>query len=168
MKIGGAALIGTGMTGLLVCSVISACGIKTDMGTLAAVLFFFVMLGIALVYPDMLKERSGATSSMRVCVFMVVSAFTITVIKTGWNIIDPAKFAVDNSWVYIIGIALGAKTVQYYGEKTTPLTVSNRNTIIDAVRSAQLGTTVITPQSGTRSVPSTPPANIAKALSKNQ
>ena len=53
---------------------------------------------------------------MRLIVFMLISVFVIITIKLGWSVKDLKEFKIDESWKYIIGIALGSKAVQSFSE----------------------------------------------------
>ncbi len=84
--------------------------------TIAAVSFFLIMMGIAFVYPDMLKSpHNSGTSAMRVVVFMIVSVFVILVVKIYWGC-KAGEFKLDGNWAALIGAALGSKALQSLGE----------------------------------------------------
>lgn len=131
----GLVLIFAGIILLLIASIVTCISVKKDseMAGLAATAFFNIMLGMAMVYPDMLEGSSGSTSSMRVSVFMIISVFVVLVVKTGWGEPDLDHFKLDQTWAYVIGVALGAKTIQYFGEKMLPVgskgNVAGQNTI---------------------------------------
>jgi uncharacterized membrane protein len=85
---------------------------RSDDSSLAATGFFAILLGIAMLYPDMLKGPDNSTSAMRVAVFMVVSVFVILTIKVFWSCDAIERFKLDHIWAYVLGIALGGKVVQ--------------------------------------------------------
>lgn len=73
--------------------------------------FFLIMLGMPFFFPDLL-QGSQVSTSMRIVVFMVVSVFVIITVKLAWSINDLSEFTIDNSWIYIIGLALGGQVTQ--------------------------------------------------------
>lgn len=87
------------------------------MGSLPAVSFFIIMLGIAFVFPELLSDESKGLSTMRVIVFMVVSVFVVIAIKIGWAATNFDDFKLDRTWVYILGLAFGSKVFQSFSEK---------------------------------------------------
>ncbi len=87
-----------------------------NMGSMAAFGFFQLMLGMTFFFPDLLKGGENQISSMRVVIYMVVSVFVIITVKIGWGIKDLKNFDIPDSWVYILGIALGGKTIQSFSE----------------------------------------------------
>jgi len=90
---------------------------KNDASTIQSVGFLFIMIGIALRFPEMLmSEPKGGLSTMRVAIFMVVSVFIFLCTKIGWYCKSFAEFKMDSTWGYIIGAALGSKAVQSLGE----------------------------------------------------
>lgn len=98
-------------------------------GAVAAAAFFLIMLGMAFVFPSMLRDENKALSTMRVLVFMVISVFVILSIKTGWDVREMRDLVVDDNWLYIIGLCLGGKVAQKFSEMTfpKPLGVNNSN-----------------------------------------
>lgn len=87
-----------------------------DHGGLPAVGLFFILLGMALVFPDMLQDDTKSISTMRVVVFMIVSVFVIIAVKLGWQSANFDDFRIDRTWVYILGLALGSKVFQSFSE----------------------------------------------------
>jgi len=87
-----------------------------DHGALPAVGFFFILLGMALLFPDMLQDDTKSVSTMRVVVFMLVSVFVIVAIKIGWQAPNFDDFKIDRTWVYILGLTLGSKVFQSFSE----------------------------------------------------
>jgi len=88
---------------------------KEQAGSLAATSFFLVMMGMALLFPEMLKGADDGTSSMRVAVFMVVSVFAILSVKIYWHC-GSGDFKLDNAWAGVVAAALGSKALQSLGE----------------------------------------------------
>lgn len=87
-----------------------------DKGALPAISFFFILLAMAFLYPDMLQDGSKSLSTMRVVVFMTISVFTIIAIKIGWVAPNYDDFRIDRTWVYILGLVFGSKLFQNYTE----------------------------------------------------
>jgi hypothetical protein len=104
-----------------------------DESTLVAIAFLFIMLAIALIYPDMLKSPDNSSYSvMRIAVFMIVSLFSFLVAKIGWNCKSMADFQVHSGWAAIISATLGSKAIQSLGEnnvfgKKPPVVPSSTN-----------------------------------------
>lgn len=113
----GIVLIAMGIIGLSTAAAISTMSHTIDNGSVAAISFFFVMMGLAMYFPSMLQGGGQNLSTMRVVVFMIISIFTIIAIKTGWNAESLADFKIDQSWVYVLGLTFGGKVVQSFSEK---------------------------------------------------
>jgi hypothetical protein len=104
--------------------------VKDQVSSLAATAFFLVMMGIALLFPDMLKAvKNDGTSAMRVAVFMVVSVFVILCVKIYWQA-SFDNFKLDNAWAGLIAGALGSKALQSLGENKA-FTRNNAGTSLD-------------------------------------
>jgi len=89
---------------------------SSNENNVAAVGVFLIMMGIALLFPDMLKGNDKeTTSAMRVAVFMVVSIFSILAVKVFWGC-KPEEFSLNPNWAWLVGAALGSKAVQSLGE----------------------------------------------------
>ena len=129
----------------------------TAFSGLAATGFFNIMLGISLIYPEMLAGNSGAASTMRMSIFMIVSVFVVLVVKIGWGTADLSNFKLDQTWAYVLAIALGSKAIQYFAEK-----LPVKEPIAD---NAPLTKQTSLPSfSATRNVPEVPPFHITEAL----
>src|ERR1700743_3275848 len=50
-------------------------------GEAIAVLFFVIMMGVALVFPDLLQDRTKGLSTMRIVVYMMVNVICMLFIK---------------------------------------------------------------------------------------
>lgn len=95
-------------------------GIASD-GTLAAVSTIFLLIGSAFGMPGLLKDGSkGSYSSMRFLVLTVVLVFATITIKIGWQTSSFEDFKIDNTWVYILGLAFGGKVAQTFTEEKSP------------------------------------------------
>ena len=86
-------------------------------GSLPAISVFFLLLGMVFYFPDLLEDQNGGISTMRVVVLMTVSVFVITTIKLSWTVASLLEFRIDKSWIYILGLAFGAKAVQRFAEE---------------------------------------------------
>lgn len=90
--------------------------VSIDRSAIAAIGFLKIMLGLALFYPEMLEGPRQAISSMRVTVYMIISVFVFLTVKIGWTVGSFADFKLDETWAYILAIALGGKAIQSLGE----------------------------------------------------
>lgn len=132
-------------------------------GSIPAIGFLIIMLGIALLFPDMLRGSTKSISSMRVAVLMVVSVFVVMVIKAGWNSTSLKDIEIDNTWAYIIGIALGSKAAQTVVEKVYNPNRNTDNKIFDRTSNKRpdIQTKV------TDRMPKEPPRNIMKKMNES-
>ena len=53
---------------------------------------------------------------MRVVVLMTISVLVMTTVKLAWTVSSLLEFRIDKSWIYILGLAFGAKAVQRFAE----------------------------------------------------
>ena len=115
----GAALIGVGILGFLFA--VMASGFPSsnfsDNGSVPSASIFFVMIGMAFYFPDLLQGPRGGFSTMRMIVFMVVIVFCVLTVKIGWVTHSFDEFRIDSTWVYILGLAFGSKVVQQFSEQ---------------------------------------------------
>jgi len=88
-----------------------------DRGALPALSFLILLIGIAFSFPSLLEDDSGGLSTMRIIVFAVVLVFCTIYIKLGFLMDSFEQFSIDQAWVYILGLAFGAKAVQKYTEE---------------------------------------------------
>jgi hypothetical protein len=117
MKKLGSILIYSGIVGFVVASIQSFTTYSgLDRGAVPAASFFFIIIGLCFYFPSLLEEEPGQLSTMRVCVLSIVMVFVVIYVKIGWNAGSFEEFTIDKTWVYILGIALGAKTMQKFGE----------------------------------------------------
>ena len=115
----GRALIITGIFGLVIAVLVSifAYASHADNGAIPAISFFFIMLGVAFAFPDMLQDETESLSTMRVVVFITIMIFAVISIKLAWNVKSFDEFKIDRTWVYILGLAFGSKVFQKFSEE---------------------------------------------------
>jgi len=106
-------------------------------GSIPAASFLSIMIGFVFYFPSMLEEAKGEVSTMRIIVFAVVMVFCMLYIKTGWETASFQKLSIDDTWVYILGLAFGSKAFQKFAEvkedvakKDDPTNSENSNTEI--------------------------------------
>lgn len=85
-------------------------------GSVPAAAFLIIILAIGCYFPELFQDGSNAPSTLRICVLMVVAVFTLIMVKVGWEIHDLSKFYANESWIYILGLAFGAKVTQSFAE----------------------------------------------------
>jgi hypothetical protein len=93
-------------------------GIAAD-GTIAAISAIFLFAGAAFSMPSLLLEDSkdaNSFSTIRFMVLIVGIVFAAITVKIGWQTASFEDFKVHSTWVYIIGITLGAKVTQRFAE----------------------------------------------------
>lgn len=81
-----------------------------------SIIFFVIMLGFALAFPDLLMDHNNGLSTMRLVVFMVVNVICILMLKIGWDKQDFDAIKINEYWVGIIAFIFGAKAVQSFFE----------------------------------------------------
>lgn len=113
----GLGLVSLGLAGFLIDVFAGHAWHIPDSGGVPAASVLFVMVGMAFYFPDLLQGPDGGFSTMRMIVFMVVMVFVVLTIKIGWNTGSFDEFKIDNTWVYILGLAFGGKVFQAFGEK---------------------------------------------------
>jgi hypothetical protein len=115
----GALLIGIGILGFLFAVIASGLPYSyfNDNGSVPSASIFFVMIGMAFYFPDLLQGPCGGFSTMRMVVFMVVIVFVVLTIKIGWSTHSFDEFRIDSTWVYILGLAFGSKLFQQMSEQ---------------------------------------------------
>ena len=113
----GRILILVGAVGFVAASILSFTDYSgLDEGALPAGSFFLILVGMAFCFPSLLEESKGEISTMRVVVFAVTMVFSVIHLKIGWNAGSFKDFQIDQTWVYILGLAFGSKVFQKYGE----------------------------------------------------
>jgi|GEM_PF-2049815 len=115
----GSWLICLGVLGFVVAVIMNlpCAPLKCANGALPAVSLFFILLGMVFHFPELLQDESKGFSTMRVVVFMVISVFIIIAMKLGWQVTTFAEWKVEQTWVYILGLAFGSKVFQTFSEK---------------------------------------------------
>ena len=109
-------------------------GIASD-GTIAAVSFVFLLLGSAFALPGLLRENSKdeqSYSTMRFVVLAVILVFSAVTIKIGWQTSSFEDFKINTTWVYILGLAFGAKVAQTFNEEDPKSTATDAEEDEDA------------------------------------
>jgi hypothetical protein len=110
-------LIVLGTLGFVVAVIMSFTSYSgVDQGALPAASFLGILIGIAFAFPSLLQDTKGGMSTMRITVFAVVLLFCVIYIKIGWTITKFEQLTIDQRWVYILGLALGSKAFQRFGE----------------------------------------------------
>lgn len=113
----GLLLLGLGALCLIVAAIVSyTIFSESDNGSLIAVAFLMIMIGISFCFPSLLEEAEGQVSTMRIIVFAVTMVFCVIYIKLGWQQASFSDFTVSSTWIYILGLAFGSKAFQKYGE----------------------------------------------------
>ena len=116
-KILGIILILLGVAGFATTAIYSIADMeKITNGTIPAVSFLVLVIGIAFYFPSLLEESKGEISTMRVVVLIVVFVFATVYIKLGWVAGSFEEFFIDTSWIYILGLAFGGKAFQKFAE----------------------------------------------------
>lgn len=116
----GIILISVGILGLIATAVISVVNIdKVTNGTIPALSFLILVIGLVFAFPTLLQEEKGSVSTMRVVVLTVVLVFATVYIKLGWIAGNFEEFTINQSWVYILGLAFGSKVFQKFAENDT-------------------------------------------------
>jgi hypothetical protein len=114
----GTGLIYVGLLGLVAAAITAFTPYSgIDRGAVPAVSFLLFLVGMCFYFPTLLEESPGEISTMRVAVLSVVMVFAFIYVKIGWNAGTFEDFTIDRTWVYILGIALGSKAIQKFGEE---------------------------------------------------
>ena len=114
----GTLLILIGVAGFITTAIYSLIDMeKVTNGTIPAVSFVVLIIGLVFYFPSLLEEGKGEISTMRVVVLIVVLVFAAVYIKLGWVAGSFEEFIIDTSWIYILGLAFGAKAVQKFAEE---------------------------------------------------
>lgn len=87
-----------------------------DNGSIPAISFLFIILGLAFAFPDMLQDETGGLSTMRVVVLVTILVFAVITIKIAWQLKTFDEWRIDHTWIYILGLAFGGKAFQKYSE----------------------------------------------------
>ena len=113
----GAFLILLSIAGFTTTAILSITDLeKVTNGTIPAISFLVLVIGLVFYFPSLLEERSGEVSTMRIIVLIVVLVFALVYIKLGWVAGSFTEFVIDTSWIYILGLAFGSKAFQRFAE----------------------------------------------------
>ncbi|GGB23486.1 hypothetical protein [Puia dinghuensis] len=89
----------------------------TNEATVMALSVLLITISWPLIFPSMLRSSSkGEVSSTRAAVFMIVAAFIALAVRTGWTDAGMQGLVLNAGWISVLGIAFGAKTLQYWAE----------------------------------------------------
>lgn len=86
-------------------------------GTKAALIFFIIMLGCSLAFPDLLCDKRKELSTMRIVVFMMVNVICLLLIKMGWESRNLTDVGLNGYWVSMVAFVFGGKAAQSYFEQ---------------------------------------------------
>ena len=110
-------LVVAGLIGMLASAIIGFTALRDlDSGAMPACSFLCIMIGFAFCFPTLLEEEKGQLSTMRIIVFAVVMVFCTIYIKLAWSTATFQTLKIDQSWIYILGLAFGSKVFQKFGE----------------------------------------------------
>ena len=115
--------IGVGLivTGLLIFAI---CFIATATYEVSADIPALGMVGIvsgAVVYsPDLLKDDTKATSSMRVIAFGLTALFAVFFVRQAWHAQKVADLSLDTGWTALLSAAIAGKAIQSFSENRPP------------------------------------------------
>jgi hypothetical protein len=115
----GAWLIAIGIVGFVVAMLGHWAIGGTIPGEVPAISLFLVIVGLVFYLPDLLKDDTHATSTMRVVVLMITSVFVILTLKAGWTTNNLSDLKIDSSWAWVLAAALGGKVLQSFSESWT-------------------------------------------------
>ena len=108
-------IITLSILGLFTVVVVTLMG-KTVNGEIPAVSLVLLLVGLLFYYPNLIKcEETGAVSSMRVSVLMIVCTFCLITVKAGWGAQSLSDLSLPD-WAWILAACLGGKAAQYFGE----------------------------------------------------
>lgn len=73
------------MGGLTTTAILSIVDLESiTNGTLPAVSFLLLVVGLVFYFPSLIEERKGEVSTMRIVVLITVLVFAVVYIKLGW------------------------------------------------------------------------------------
>lgn len=114
----GSMMISAGVLGFVAAAILSAANCATlDSGAIPAVSLLLIVVGMCFFFPTLLEESPGQVSTMRVIILAVVLVFVLIYTRIGWNSGSMDDFKIDPTWVYILGLAFGAKAAQKFAEE---------------------------------------------------
>lgn len=76
--------------------------------------FFTVILGITLVFPDLLEGAGKGRGIMGIAVFMAINILCLLALKADWNAISFRDRAADQYWLAIVGFAFVIIATLFY------------------------------------------------------
>lgn len=85
-------------------------------GGAAAYVAVLLAFGLILMFPSVLDDESGGTSTMRVLCLAIVFSFCVIALHTAWNAQAIPSLENQGNWVWLVTAALGAKALQKYSE----------------------------------------------------
>jgi hypothetical protein len=116
-KFFGTILIVIGVIGFIAEAIISFTVLSgMDHGAIPASAVLLIIIGMCFFWPTLLEESTGQVSTMRVLCLAVILVFVVIYTKLGWTADGFDEFKIDPTWVYVLGLAFGAKAVQKYAE----------------------------------------------------
>jgi hypothetical protein len=114
----GNSLIGIGTMGFLFGAVTN----RSNSGGVAAAAVFVTLIGLCIRTPTLLQDGTLTEdsrpnySSMRVVVLLLVTTFAVLTIKVGWSATSLDSLKLDDSWNWVLLLALGGKVGQSVAE----------------------------------------------------
>jgi len=87
-------------------------------GLITAFGFVFLVLGLVFYFPDIINEGDNGPSTMRVVVLVIVLIFAFVYVKAARETGTLANLKIDQSWIYVLGLAFGSKVFQKFAEKS--------------------------------------------------
>jgi hypothetical protein len=111
-------LVAGGMIAMLVATIANR---DTSSGVVAAAMIA-AMIGLVFRFPTLLQDgtvtedNKPAVSTMRVVVLIVVATFVLLTVRAGWSAKGLDMLKIDQSWAWVLGVVLGGKAVQSFGE----------------------------------------------------
>ena len=116
-KFFGSLLIVIGVIGFIAEAIISFTVLSgMDHGAIPASAVLLIIIGMCFFWPTLLEESPGQVSAMRVLVLAIVLVFVVIYVKLGWTADSFDEFKIDPTWIYILGLAFGAKAAQKFAE----------------------------------------------------
>lgn len=78
--------------------------------------FFTIMLGTALLFPNLLKSQDQKISTLRIIVFMFTNVICMLLLKMGWDKHSLSEIGLNEYWIVVIAFLFAAKVTQSYFE----------------------------------------------------
>ena len=108
---------------LFLFDIVNALWIKKEMsdpGVITATAFILMLVGLIFYFPSIICDATGGPSTMRIVVLAVVFVFSFVYIKAAREAGTLSNLKIDQSWIYILGLAFGSKVFQKFAENDTP------------------------------------------------